>query len=348
MTIIISNILHENQVEIDDSIQVSDPIIQTNGVLQGDPLSLLFNIATADIAESMPTENTQVYVYADDMVITATSRQELQDALKNLTTWARDNELEMNLQKTAAMVFRKGGRLSTKDTLYLENRPISITNNLKYLGITLHTTGGTFTQHVKEKVIAAISAMQDIQKIQHSIDTAISLFKVKITPIVTYGLELIWESLNRKNLKDLENIKATFLKRILCVSKFSPSRLAYALARESFYLEDLRYTSGLMLPSTPAYQSVIQELHDKKNQIWNDFYSTTAMMSTEWRRASYELRHTVTRFAVHGFHHKICQSRSYHQPDVNCVCVLCGKVCDRYHAYWCSKRTVSITEFCKE
>ncbi|PSN56769.1 hypothetical protein C0J52_02682 [Blattella germanica] len=175
---------------------------------------------------------------------------------------------------------------------------------MEYLGITLQTTGGTFT-HVKEKVIAAIRAMQDIDKIQLSIDTAISLFKVKITPIVTYGLELIWESLNRKNLKDLENIKATFLKRILCVSKFYPSRLAYVLARESFYLEDLRYKSGLMLPSTPAYQCVIQELHDKKNQIWNDFYSTTAMMSTEWRRASYELRHTVT---------QRCQSQEHVQP----------------------------------
>ncbi|PSN39319.1 hypothetical protein C0J52_23601, partial [Blattella germanica] len=55
-----------------------------------------------DIAESAPTENTHVYVYAD-MVITATSRQDLQDALNNLTVWARDNELEINLQKTAAM-----------------------------------------------------------------------------------------------------------------------------------------------------------------------------------------------------------------------------------------------------
>lgn len=65
----------------------------------------------------MPTENTHAYVYVDDMVITATSRQDLQDALNNLTIWARDNELEINLQKTAAMVFRKGGRLSTKDTV---------------------------------------------------------------------------------------------------------------------------------------------------------------------------------------------------------------------------------------
>ncbi|PSN43392.1 hypothetical protein C0J52_21139 [Blattella germanica] len=57
----------------------------------------------------------------------------------------------LQIQKTAAMIFRKGGRLSTKDTLYLENRPISFTNNFKYLGITLQTTGGTFTQHVKGK-----------------------------------------------------------------------------------------------------------------------------------------------------------------------------------------------------
>ena len=124
--------------------------------------------------------------------------------------------------------------------------------------------------------------MQDIQKKhQLSIETAMSLYKAKVTTIITYGLELIWEKLNKYNLKDIEKIKATFLKKILCISKYTPSRLAYELAKETFFLEDLRYESGLILPSTPAYQRIIQELKDKKKQIWSEFYSTTALTTNK-------------------------------------------------------------------
>ena len=39
LTTLISNILADNQIQIDDGIGKSHRLIQTNGVLQGDPLS---------------------------------------------------------------------------------------------------------------------------------------------------------------------------------------------------------------------------------------------------------------------------------------------------------------------
>jgi hypothetical protein len=53
------------------------------------------------------------------------------------------------------------------------------------------------------------------------------------------------------------------------------------------------------------------------------------MTSTGWMKANYELRHIMARFAVHGFHYRICRIDKYHQPDGLCVCKLCGEVCDR-------------------
>lgn len=52
LTRVIRNILAYNKVEVSDGISTSREIIQTNGVLQGDPLSpTLFNVATADVSE---------------------------------------------------------------------------------------------------------------------------------------------------------------------------------------------------------------------------------------------------------------------------------------------------------
>ena len=54
LTVIVKNILAYNQITIDDAICKTKEITQTNGVLQGDPLSpILFNIATADVISAI-------------------------------------------------------------------------------------------------------------------------------------------------------------------------------------------------------------------------------------------------------------------------------------------------------
>ena len=67
-----------------------------------------------------------------------------------------------------------------------------------------------------------------------------TLFQLKVTPITTYELDISWEHLTKRNLEDIERVKATFLKRAFYLSKTTPSRLVYVLARQSFYIEDLR------------------------------------------------------------------------------------------------------------
>jgi hypothetical protein len=91
-------------------------------------------------------------------------------------------------------------------------------------------------------------------------------------------------------------------------------------------VEELRLES--LLPATPAYVELLQELQVKKAKIWEEFYTTDAMINREWTQGGYELRHIMTRLSVHGFHHRLCQAKSFHEPGPECVCIRCGNNCE--------------------
>jgi hypothetical protein len=120
--------------------------------------------------------------------------------------------------------------------------------------VTLQTTSKTFKQHMKERVSAAIRAMHDIENLKLlSLETAMKLFAVKITPILTYGLEQVWDHLMVNNLIILENVKAMYL---TCLSRFKASWLAYTMAREPFLIE-LR--NKLLLLSTDTFEKLLNK-----------------------------------------------------------------------------------------
>ena len=173
-----------------------------------------------------------------------------------------------------------------------------------------------------------------------------ALFQAKTCPIATYELELVWEMLTTLDLQRLESVKARYLKRMLGVATTTPSRLVYELSREPFFVEELR--TKLFLPTTPAEQKHLESRRKKREEIWLDFYSTEAMIDRGWERENQDLRHLFTRLSVHGFHHKLCDNKRYHDPDEKCACRLCVKVCDRYHITRCEKRVRSLSDYAKE
>ena len=349
LTGILSEILQHNTVIISDNLQSSAPIVQTKGVLQGDPASpLLFNLTTADVEGILEgfEELVSFYAYADDMLLGSSNLKALQECWNRLTSWALKNKIQLNRDKTVHMVFRKGGRIAAEEKIYHEGKPLEIVKYFNYLGITLQTSGNTFTKHVDNRTTAAIIAMNDIKLLgRMSINTAMKIFSSKIIPIMTYGIEIFWDSLDKSSLNKIEKVKSTFLKKILCVSKYTPSRLTYQLTGEPFLIEDLRLK--MLLPATDAYGKLLDELRDKREAIWLDFYSTEAMVNPEWKGPDYELRHIWTRCAVHGFHHRVCMTKAYHTPAVECICKLCGKRCDRYHALSCERRP-SLKDLCSD
>ena len=235
------------------------------------------------------------------------------------------------------MVFRKWGRLLPNDALTLYVTRLAIVNNFKYLGITLQPTTTFFRTHVQDRVASAIKAMYDIKNLHLlALDTAMSLFRAISTTV--YGIEIVWERLKSSDFKRLEKVKASYLKKVLGVPRNTKSPLAYELTRETFFLEDKRLT--YLLPSTGPYEEVLEE----RKEIHEDFYTTTTMQKRSWIKENQPQRPIIIKIATHGFHHKLCKTKIYHEPCESC---LCGDQCDIYHILKCLNRVKSINEYSK-
>ncbi|KAJ4431484.1 hypothetical protein ANN_20082 [Periplaneta americana] len=315
---IVEDIMRRNWLEISDEVAASDEVIQTNGVMQGDPISpLLFNIMTADIGKAM--EGSTLIMYADDMAIGSANKEAIQHGIDAVQRWASENEFVINKNKTVQMVFRRGGRVAASDTLKLGDEPMRLVNKFKYLGITLQPTAKSFSAHIQERASAAIRAICNIKDITRlKLETAMQLFETVITPIASYGLELVWEKLSASDMERLEKVKTRFMKRALGASKYTPSRMVYMLARETPFLEDLRIR--MMLTATEPYKDVAERRKQKEREIEKEFFATDAMTNREWTSSNQPQRHAIIGLATHGFHHKLCKTVKFHQPSDSCEC----------------------------
>ncbi|PSN45102.1 Anoctamin-7 [Blattella germanica] len=74
----------------------------------------------------------------------------------------------------------------------------------------------------------------------------------------------------------------------------------------------------MTLPRTNASEQLLTILREKKEATPVE-YGTGTMIDREWTKENFELRHVLTRLAVHGFHHRICKTTAYHEPEDSCV-----------------------------
>ena len=328
---LVKDLLQANIVVLDDGVAEHEPIVQTNGFAQGDNISpLLFSLLVGDLPSRITKRHplVKVIMYADDLVMYSGSRFHLQQALATLAAYVVEVGLEINTQKTEAMKFRRGGRLAESDTLLLNGEPLKYVNTFTYLGITLTPSGKSYKAHIEERVRKALVSAVSIAAPQRlSMETALSLFRMKIAPAAAYGIQLYWEKLTSSQLTALDRVKPAFLKRVMGLHTSTKNRLVYLLASTPLFIEELRYQHSL--PETPAYHAFIRSHEDKMASIDAEFYLTKAMNNSEWKDVSRTNRHIVTRYAVHGFHNILCRTEGYHEPNDTCICKYCELVCPR-------------------
>ncbi|KAJ4450581.1 hypothetical protein ANN_02006 [Periplaneta americana] len=91
-----------------------------------------------------------------------------------------------------------------------------------------------------------------------------------------YGLEMIRDKFSISDMERIEKVKARFLKRALEAGKFAPNSYMYLLARETFFIEDLRMK--MALPSNESYNEVIARRTTKQRGVDSNLFCTDAMI----------------------------------------------------------------------
>ena len=160
-------------------------------------------------------------LYADDTVIFAESRPELQAALHGMMHYCNLWKMSVNSQKTKVVIYGSKGKHKEPD-FKLGDLDINVVSEYCYLGIRF-PSNNNFSKGISRLKNQANRAMFSLIKKSRSlgldIDVQLHLFDSIIVPIATYGCE-IW---GFKNIEILEKLHLQYCKILLRVKKCTPN-----------------------------------------------------------------------------------------------------------------------------
>ena len=250
--------------------KLSEPIECPFGVKQGCLLSpALFSILINKVAKKVASKGRMGYqfipggheifslLFADDIVLVSQTPAGLQNQLNNLKQASDELGLEVNLEKTKTISFRRGGYLGRTERWYYGRNKIETVNSYKYLGYTFTTKLSTESAlaevagKAKNKVISIFKALYKIGKVD--IKVFFHLFDCQVRPMLLYAAE-IWGNTHESITEKVHMFAA---RKLLGVNAKTPKTMIYS--------ELNRYP--LMIDSnikTVKYWLKINEMNDSR------------------------------------------------------------------------------------
>ena len=209
----------------------SDIYETENGLPQGSCLSpILFNIMINDLFEDIPP-GISFSLFADDSAIWCTTPDydvgisRLQTALRKVERWSVKYGLEFSAEKSALMIFSKFRRLAPERLPRLNNIPIPLVSQFKFLGVVLdpRLTMNKHVTHIQTKCKRRLNLFRCITSTPAGADrnTLLRLYKTIVLPIIEYG-SIIYAGGSQPTLDKLEVVQNNFLRLALGAMKTSP------------------------------------------------------------------------------------------------------------------------------
>lgn len=235
---IIRSIYNNVKSRVKNKNTLSEAFSCNIGVRQGECLSpFLFAMYINDLEKELEENGVNgidigmikilLLLYADDIVLFGDSPGELQKSLSVLEVYCRRWCLNVNINKTKIIVFRKGGRLPQNLQFKFNDKIIEIVNKFCYLGI-VFTSGGSAFETQKTLSGQALKAIFKLNKYLYNFTTLspahiLDLFDKLISPILNYASE-VWGFYTAKSI---ETVHMQFCKRMLGVKQSTQNDFIY-------------------------------------------------------------------------------------------------------------------------
>jgi hypothetical protein len=166
-----------------------------------------------------------IVLFADDVFLASYTAKGLQKQINLLYSFAINFKMEVNLEKTKIIVFRKGGFLAKHESWKYGDEQIQVVNSYKYLGLFFSTklsmshmmTG--LASKAKMRTNQIVRCLYRLGNVHTQ--TFFKLFDAQVVPILLYGSEL-W---GFQHLDDIEKVQRYACKRILNVSMKTPNAM---------------------------------------------------------------------------------------------------------------------------
>ena len=237
---LIFHMLEQLKLFIRDGFQLSSYLLSTNGVPQGDALSpLLFSLFISDLPSHLNFEFPRLnnipigyLLYADDLVVMADTKSELQKAINSVVEYCHSNNLTINASKTQYLVFHKGS-LPRNSEVFLNGCSIPRTNSVSYLGFNF-SSQLRFSAHVDDLCSKANSRIgllfSKLPLAKLPLPLVKLVFCTYILPIFRYGLCIYFPFCSNKAKSKIDDVYSKFLKRYLRIPKASSNGLTYYIS----------------------------------------------------------------------------------------------------------------------
>ena len=224
--------------------ECSEEFAVLKGVVQGSLLGpKLFNIYLSDFPFNNPESEPESILFADDTKVLASAVRphdalnKIKDSLPILTSYLKSWGLILNAGKSHLSCFRntygKGHRKAVKESktlsLAIENIPIPLKTEVKYLGIHFDHKFkfNTHARKVLGKAKMASGLLKQLLSSKHtSKKTKILIYKTLIRPIISYGFGC-WFTISPTAAKELEVFERKIL-RFCCDKHRKPNKKWYS------------------------------------------------------------------------------------------------------------------------
>ena len=168
------------------------------GVFQGSILSpFLFNLFIDSLASDLNSRSDRRYIallFADDVVVKAKTRADLQEALHLCYLWAEEHSMSWNIAKCGIMGKSKEQNDLVSNDLTLGGNAIPEVSSYKYLGLPHGATGISWKLYCEQIVSKhnGILMATIVRRKAWLLHTRLTVYKVFIRPTLEYCLAPLW------------------------------------------------------------------------------------------------------------------------------------------------------------